>query len=152
QQPEPPDAGARRDIRGEREAERTGERAREQEPFEGPRVDYADVLKEPDNVDLNYRFAQTQVRDGDLRGAASTLERILLRNPGLAQVRLLYAIVLFRLDSVYEAEREFRVLDEMVLPQDVRREVERYRRELARRKERTRYSANLTFGGQYDTN
>jgi hypothetical protein len=152
QQPEPPESGARRDIQGGREAGREAERAREIAPFEGPRVDYADVLRDPDDVDLNYRFAQTQVRDGDLRGAASTLERILLRNPGLAQVRLLYAIVLYRLDSVYESEREFRVLEGMVLPEDVRREVERYRRDLTRRKERTRYSANLTFGGQYDTN
>ena len=152
QQPEPPDAPARRDVRSGVEAERAGERARERSVFEGPPVDYADVLKDPDNVELNYRFAQAQVRDGDLRGAASTLERILLANPGYAQVRLLYAVVLYRLDSIYEAEREFRLLDEMVLPEDVRREVERYRRELTRRREATRYVASITVGGQYDTN
>ena len=69
------------------------------------KISYADVLKDPDNVDLNFRYAKAQLERGDVRGAAGTLERILLVTPDLPSVRMVYAIVLFRLDSMDEAER-----------------------------------------------
>ena len=74
---------------------------------DGEPVSYADVLRDPDNVGLNFRFARQQVRRGDVKGSAATLERILLVNPSLAQVRLFYAVVLFRLENLNESQREF---------------------------------------------
>lgn len=42
------------------EAEKAAERARIQRLIEGDGdVTYADVLKDPDNIELNFRFAQT---------------------------------------------------------------------------------------------
>lgn len=118
----------------------------------GPRVTLEQVLAAPDDLELNYRFAQTQIADGDLRGAMSTLERILLTRPELARVRLLYAIVLFRLDNTDEAERELRTLQGMEMSPSLRAELEQALREIERRRRTTRYAANLTFGVQGNTN
>lgn len=119
---------------------------------DGEPVSYADVLRDPDNLQLNFRFARQQVRRGDVRGAAATLERILLVNPDLAQVRLFYAVVLYRLDTIDEAEREFRTVAALDLAADVRAEVDLYLARIKRQRQTTRYTASLTLGVHYDTN
>lgn len=70
-------------------AARAAAEAREAQQAQGPAISFADVLKDPDNIELNFRFARQKVAEGDLRGAASTLERILLVQPNLGQIRLL---------------------------------------------------------------
>ncbi len=119
---------------------------------EGEDVTYEQVLADPDNVGLNFRYAQTQIREGDLLGASATLERILLIKPGLHRVRVLYAIVLFRLDNLEEAERELAAVAALDVPAELRSEIERYRDEVALRKKRTRFTLLLNLGYQYDTN
>lgn len=119
---------------------------------EGPVVTYADVLRNPDDVDLNLRFARAQVNQGNVRGAAATLERILLVDPELAQVRLFYAVVLFRLENIDEAELEFQRVATLDIPADVRAEVERYLERIALARRMTRYTATLSLGMHYDTN
>ncbi len=119
---------------------------------EGPPVTYADVLRNPDDVELNLRFARGQVTQGNIRGAAATLERILLVDPDLAQVRLFYAVVLFRLENIDEAEREFRAVAALDIPGDVRAEVERYLERIALARRLTRYTATLSLGAHFDTN
>ena len=115
-------------------------------------VTYQEVLKDPDNVELNFRFARTQVSQGNFRGASATLERILRLQPTLAPVRLLYAIVLFRLDNYAEAEREFEAIKALKVDQETAEKIDLFldRIRLARRT--TRYAASVSFGGQYDTN
>ena len=110
------------------------------------------MLRDPDNLELNFRFARQQVRRGDVRGAAATLERILLVNPDLAQVRLFYAVVLFRLDNIDEAEREFRTVAALGIAADVRAEVDSYLARIKRQRQTTRYTASLTLGVHYDSN
>ena len=66
------------------------------------------MLADPDNLELQSAVCPHQVAQGNVRGAAATLERILLIDPDLAQVRLFYAVVLFRLGNIDEAEQEFR--------------------------------------------
>lgn len=125
-------------------------RLRELGPDE--RVTYADVLRNPDDVELNYRYAQTQVAEGDLRGAASTLERILLVSPDLARVRLLYAVVLFRLDNLNESEREFRIVSQLPMPESLREEVDDYLDQIALRRRATRFNGSVAMGMQWDSN
>ena len=119
---------------------------------EGKPVSFAEVIKHPDDVMLNYRYAQQQVREGDVKGAAGTLERILLLHPDLAQVRLFYAIVLYRLDNLDEAQRELQSVLGMPMPASLRAEVEGYLKQIALRRKRTRYSASFSVGAQYDSN
>lgn len=121
-------------------------------PFAGRDVTFEEVLRDPDNLELNYAFALTQVRQGDLLGALSTLERILLRNPNVPRVRLLYAIVLFRLNAVQEAERELDNVLKLRMDDGLRRELEYYRGEVKRSQQKTKFTAIVRFGWNYDTN
>ncbi|MBI4371513.1 MAG: DUF560 domain-containing protein [Elusimicrobia bacterium] len=114
---------------------------------------FEDILRSPDDVNLNMRFARAQIRKGDLRGAATTLERLVMLRPEDARVRLLYAVVLYRLDDAVEAQREIEtVLRAPGLPPDVRGEASRYLA-LARARQRdTHYDARLSFGFGWDDN
>lgn len=122
------------------------------ETLSGAPVTYQDVLRDPDNIELNLRFARTQVAQGNVRGAAATLERILLIDPDLAQVRLFYAVVLFRLGNIDEAEQEFRRVAALDIPGDVRAEVDSYLDRIALERRTTRYTASLSLGMHFDTN
>lgn len=115
-------------------------------------LSFADVLRDPDNLELSYRYAIEQVQTGNLRTAVSSLERILLVDPGQHKVRLLYAVVLFRLDSLSDAERELNTLSTLPLPDELRAEIELYKKAIKKRKQRTRLSGTLGVGISYDTN
>jgi hypothetical protein len=115
-------------------------------------VAYAEVLAAPDDVALNFRFAKTQVRQGDLKGASTTLERILLMEPELPRIRLFYAVVLYRLGNLHEAEREFHAVAALPLADPLRREVEGYLSRIAREQRLHRYTGSLSVGAQHDTN
>lgn len=115
-------------------------------------VTYEDILKDPDNINLNFRYAQNQIANGELLGASATLERILLVNPNLADVRLLYAVVLYRLDSLNEAQKELDLLKSVPLPAKIRNEVNQYQKRIKFRKKRTRFGVRESLGWGYDTN
>lgn len=120
--------------------------------FAGRDVSFEEVLRDPDNVELNYAFALTQIRQGDLLGALSTLERILLKNPNQPRVRLIYAIVLYRLNAVAEAERELDTVLKLDMDVGLRRELEYYRGEISRQKRSTKFTAIVRFGWNWDSN
>ncbi|MBI5208394.1 MAG: tetratricopeptide repeat protein [Elusimicrobia bacterium] len=140
--------------RAEAQAEqrRAADAAAQRKPVEGAAVTYEAVLADPDNVDLNYRFAQSQIAAGDLKGAIGTLERILMVNPGLHRVRLLYALVLYRLDNLGEAERELNTLTGLSLPDNLRSELEEYKRLINKRRRKTHVDLSAGFGFDYDSN
>lgn len=113
---------------------------------------YADVLAAPDDVELNYRWANQQVADGDLKGAAATLERILLLQPDLVPVRVFHAIVLYRLDDLAGAEAELERVRGAQLDATLAATVDEYRRRIDRRQRRTRGAFSISGGAQYDSN
>lgn len=115
-------------------------------------VTYEDILKDPDNIPLNVRYAQDQIARGELLSAAATLERILMVDPNLADVRLLYAVVLYRLDSLNEAEKELSALKTVTLPSAIRDQVTAYEKKIKQRKRRTHISLRQSDGWGYDTN
>ena len=115
-------------------------------------VTYEDVLRNPDDIDINFAYAQIQIARGDVRSAAATLERILLINQDLPRVRLLYAIVLYRLDNLDEAERELRAVRGLEMPPSLRAELDRYLEQIELRRKRTRYTLTASLGFQYDWN
>ncbi len=118
----------------------------------GEPVTYQEVLRDPDNIELNLRFARTQINQGNFRGAGATLQRILLIAPNLEQVQLLYAVVLFRQGNLDEAKREFTKLAELDLPAGIRADVEAYLENIKSVRQRTRYTASVSLGGQLDSN
>ncbi|MBI4059877.1 MAG: tetratricopeptide repeat protein [Elusimicrobia bacterium] len=120
------------------------------EPFEA--VTYEDVMKDPDNIGLNFSFARTQVAQGDILKAAATLERILMVDPELPRVRLFYASVLFRLDNLDDAERELKTLTQQKLTAPLREELEGYRKQIQRRRRKTRLGLSVMAGFDFDEN
>lgn len=118
-----------------------------------PVVTYADVLTAPDDVALNVCFARNQIANGDVRGAVSTLERVLLIAPQAINVRFLYGIVLFRLDSLDEAEEQFQqVARAENLPEDVRQQLAGFQDEINRRRQAWKQTVTISTGLNYDTN
>jgi len=129
--------------------------ARAAEPAAAPaqgEVSYEDVLAHPDDQELNYRFARAQVAQGDLKGAAATLERMLLIDRNRTDVRLLYAVVLYRLDNFVEAGRELDLLAALDLPEPMAAQVRAYRDLVSKRSKKTHLSGRLAAGVQYDSN
>lgn len=133
-------------------AETAAEKSKQTAAAQSPDVDYSEVLAHPDDLDLNFRYALTQVRRGELKGASATLERILLVKPDLEKVRLMYALVLLRLDNLSESERELTVVVTETSSQDLKKEGEGYLAEVKRRQKRTQISGRLGAGFEYDDN
>ena len=115
-------------------------------------VTYQQVLADPDNIDLNFRYAKTQVAKGDLVGASATLERILMLDPSLAPIRLFFAIVLFRLDNLEEAEREFLLLRNTPMPEEQQKQVAGYLHQIRQQRKRLHIVSNTSIGWGFETN
>lgn len=132
---------------------RAAGKATDRRPVEGAGdITFEDVLDDPDNQELNFRYAKAQIDSGNLTGAAATLERMLLIDPDLADIRVYYGLVLFRLDSLGEAERVLEEALELPLSASLRQEAERYLAEIIKRKKRFRASVQLSLGSHYDWN
>jgi tetratricopeptide (TPR) repeat protein len=136
-----------------RQASQTAAQSAEQKAAEGAGdIAYDQVLADPDNAELNYRYAKLQVARGEIRDAAATLERILIKNPGLAQVRLFYAIVLYRLDILPEARKELAALEKQPLPDGIRAEVREFIRRIEKRQRKTGIQTLFGIGFEQDSN
>lgn len=129
-----------------------GAQARGDALLKGPDVRYEDVLKKPDDLALNLAWARTQIRKGDVLGASATLERLLLNNPNQPEIRVLYAIVLYRLDNITAAEQQLNVVMKYKMPTSLRNELRRYQREIERRKKRTRFALLTHMAYAFDSN
>lgn len=144
----------RRETFTERRAAGVSEKSKEKEATDKFKtgVTYQDILKDPDNINLNIRYAQDQISRGELVSAAATLERILMLNPNLADVRLLYVVVLYRLDSLNEAQKELNKLKTVKLPPALQEQVGAYEKKIKKRQRRTHVGLRQSIGWGYDTN
>ncbi|MFA6316006.1 MAG: hypothetical protein WC943_01195 [Elusimicrobiota bacterium] len=118
----------------------------------GPEVTYEQVMADPDNIELNYRYALSRVGRGDLRAAASTLERILLVKKDLPKVKLLYAVILFRLDNLEESERILTELRKEEMPASLRAELEDYISQIRAKRRKAHLGVLVGSGLDYDEN
>lgn len=143
----------KRELAAENQISKVARKAQQKLTFENiQNVTFEDILRDPDNADLNFRFAKQQVAKNDLLGAMGTLERILAVKPELHEIRLFYAVVLFRLDNLPEAERELNTLEKAPLSAALRGEWKNYRREIKLRKKKTHLSVRESIGYQFDNN
>ena len=115
-------------------------------------IPFDKILAAPGDLNLNERFAREQINRGDLRGAATTLERILILAPGRDRTRLLYAAVLYRLDALQDAERELRIVLSRQAPADVNAEANAYLKLVAGRQRKTHFDVRVSLGYGYDDN
>ncbi len=115
-------------------------------------ISYGDVLKAPDDLKLNFNYARQEATRGNLAGASTALERILLLEPEWNTARLFYAAVLYRLDDLLAAERELLILSNRRLPEPQALEVKKYLNLIKRKRQRLHVKGFLGIGGRYDTN
>lgn len=115
-------------------------------------VTYDQVLENPDDLMLSYRFALKQIQDGDLLGASATLDRLILLVPEEPNIRALRAIVLYRLGNLREAKDEFEQLLPLELDPKLKSNIERYAAAIDQQSKRTRVNLLLSLGYQFDSN
>lgn len=135
------------------EIEKAAEEQRKRQVAQGgAEVSYEQIMANPDDVDLNYRYALTQVGHGNLRSATATLERILMVKTDLPKVKLFYGIVLFRLDNLDDAERVLQDLKNDQMPDSLRAELNDYIAQIHSKRRKARFSVLLGAGFDYDDN
>lgn len=114
---------------------------------------FQEMLKQPANLDVLFKFATLASQTGDLEGAVSALERMLLINPDLPRVRLELGVLYFRLGS-FEVARTYleAALKTPNLPPDVRERAERFMAEVEARQNPSRFTGDFFLGWRYQTN
>ncbi|HXI86438.1 MAG TPA: hypothetical protein VNH64_03195 [Parvularculaceae bacterium] len=118
----------------------------------GAPIPFEAVLAAPENVKLNLAYARQRIEAGDLKEAASALDRVLLIDPNLAGARVIYGLVLFRMQMYDRARYELEKALEGELSAQARAEANRYLDKIKRLQKRTRGSITLTAGVEYDSN
>ncbi len=112
--------------------------------------EFQEVFAAPDDPALNFEFARRAAAAGDLNGAAGALERVLIADPNRHSARLLYAVILFRLDDLQGARDQLDLLDPVSLTPLQRAEAARYRASIERSRSTTRFGGSLTAGLTYE--
>ncbi|HEX4861424.1 MAG TPA: hypothetical protein VFV07_09320, partial [Rhizomicrobium sp.] len=108
-------------------------------------------MQAPDDVDLNIAYAKAQADSGHLLSAAAALERVLMLKPNAASVRLLYAVVLYRLDDLQGANAQLAMVDGTQLPPLERKELDKYRRVVDSGRKDTKVRGQLAAGIAYNS-
>ena len=68
---------------------------------------FAQMLKEPANLDVTFAYADVSAQLGDNEAAVAALERMLLFNPNLPRVDLELGVLYFRMGSFEAAQSYF---------------------------------------------
>jgi tetratricopeptide (TPR) repeat protein len=82
---------------------------------------FQDMLRQPADLEVLFKFAKLATEVGDLEGAISSLERMLLIDPDLPQVKLELGVLYYRLKS-YDVAVAYlqKALNSPTLPQELR--------------------------------
>ncbi|WP_170920709.1 tetratricopeptide repeat protein [Enhydrobacter aerosaccus] len=110
-------------------------------------------MKQPANLDVLFRFATIASQTGDLEGAVSALERMLLISPDLPRVRLELGVLYYRLGS-FEVARTYLegALKSPNLPPDVRKRAEEFMTQVVNQERPSQFSGEAFFGWRYQSN
>lgn len=114
---------------------------------------FQEMLRQPANLDVLFRFATVASQTGDLEGAISALERMLLIDGNLPRVRLELGVLYYRLAS-YEVARTYLegALKSPNLPADVRGRAEQFMAQVEKQQQRSRFSGEAFLGLRYQSN
>ena len=118
---------------------------------------FQEMYEDPSDLDKATNFVELAIAVGDLEGAIAALERMLIFEPDLPQVRMELGLLYFRLESLDQASVYLRsVLEEESLPSDIRNQVEVALKEIRERTSvhtvtgrasvNTRYQSNANSG------
>jgi tetratricopeptide (TPR) repeat protein len=114
---------------------------------------FQEMLAQPANLDVLFKFASLASETGDLEGAVSALERMLLINPELPRVRLELGVLYYRLGS-YEVSRTYleSALKTPNLPPEVRERAEKFMADVASKEKPSHFSGDFFLGWRYQSN
>ena len=114
---------------------------------------FQDMLQKPSDLDVLFKFATIASKTGDLEGAISALERMLLVDPDLPRVRLELGVLYYRLGSFEVARSYFEVtLKSASLTPDVKARAEQFLAESEKRLTRSRFTGEIFAGMRYQSN
>src|SRR3954467_14895079 len=102
---------------------------------------FQEMLSKPGDLDTLFKFATIAGQTGDLEGAVSALERMLLIDPNLPRVRLELGVLYYRLGS-YEVARTYleSALKSPNLPAEVRSRAEKFMADVESREQPSHFS------------
>ncbi|HEY6979627.1 tetratricopeptide repeat protein [Reyranella sp.] len=114
---------------------------------------FQQTMEHPADLDVLFKFATIASQTGDLEGAISALERMLLINPNLPRVRLELGVLYYRLGS-YEVARTYLdgALKSPELTPEVRQRAEQFMAQIAKDEQRSRFSGEVFLGWRYQSN
>ena len=113
--------------------------------------DFDQVMQAPDDARLNLDYATSQANAGHLLEAASALERVLAVHPEWGGARLLYAVVLYRLDDLQGAQAQLGQIDMAALTPLQRAEARKYQADIHQGRDRLSVHGDLSFGADYES-
>jgi len=114
---------------------------------------FQETLRKPADLDVLFKYASLASQTGDLEGAISTLERMLLINADLPRVRLELGVLYYRLAS-YEVARTYleTALKSPNIPPDVRSRAEQFLTQVESKLKRSHFNGEVFLGLRYQSN
>ena len=114
---------------------------------------FQEMLRQPSNLDVLFKFAMVAAQNGDIEGAISALERMLLVDPDLPRIRLELGVLYYRLGS-YEVARTYleTTLQSASTPPDVRSRAQQFLAEVEKRQSPSRFEGEVFGGFRYQSN
>src|SRR5262249_37842375 len=114
---------------------------------------FQEMLQKPADLDVLFKFATIASKTGDLEGAISALERMLLIDGNLPRVRLELGVLYYRLHS-YEVARTYleSALQSPNLPPDVRSRAEQFMAQVVAQQKTSQFAGEAFFGWRYQSN
>lgn len=114
---------------------------------------FQETLNKPADLDVLFKYAGLATQIGDLEGAVTALERMLLINPDLPRVRLELGVLYYRLGS-YEVARTYleTAMASPALPSDVRSKAQEYLVQISSKTQQSTLGGEVFFGWRYQSN
>ncbi len=111
------------------------------------------MLAAPDDLDTAFNYAALSSQAGDLEGAISTLERMLIYAPGLPRLQLELGVLYFRLGA-YETARQYFDGAKAAgdVPPEVSAKVDQYLQAIDRQGAPSQLSGMIRTGLRYQSN
>jgi tetratricopeptide (TPR) repeat protein len=111
------------------------------------------MLADLSDPERSFRFARIAVEAGDVRGAISALERVLLLNPNLPNIKAELGYLYLQAGSSSTAEAYLTDAQQSgAVPPEVAARIEEIRAESRRQRARNRLTGSIFLGGRFETN
>jgi hypothetical protein len=112
---------------------------------------FAQMLRDPANLDVTFAYADVSAQLGDNEAAVAALERMLLFNPNLPRVDLELGVLYFRMGSFEAAQSYFEKAKSFNPPQEVAERVDEYLGKIHTAEQTSQFSGFFFTGMQYQS-